>query len=529
MTHSLRPMLLVSIVCWLVITFYGIYFLAHMRSQKLVNLGIDLVGGYYLTLDVKVEEALKNELVSAAQSTIDKLKKEKKALPVAVSQIAKNSQSATQLFSSEYDAQQAYALIQNSTLPMQVSREGKALIYSFTSAQLHKIKADVLESNVSVLRTRLDALGAGEITIVPQGDRQIVVELPNVSDAQTAKSRIGTSAVLEIKEIYDYGSSEQELLAKYSNKLPEGTILIPGSKETAADGYYLVPRYAKITGKQLRDVRYGIASQDIISRGTPHIVILEFNATGGEKFYELTKANIGGQIAVIIDNKVVSAPQVKGAVTPGATPHIQGDFTQERAQELVTLLKSGSFIAPVEIVEERHIGPSLGQESIYRGLLSCAIALGLLLLFSIGVYKVAGIFAFVVLLYNLLLIMLGLARVPDATLTLPGIAGMVLTVGMAIDSSILIYERIKEELAAGSAMRNAVNTGFSGATGVILDANITTFIVGIVLYYFGSPAIQGFALTMMLGIISTLVTGLLLLRLLFTVSFDVFGFQKIKI
>lgn len=301
-------------------------------------------------------------------------------------------------------------------------------------------------------------------------------------------------------------------------------MIIPGRKEEA--GFYLVPTYAKVTGKQLRDARYVLRTDDLMSRRTPHVVQIEWKPEGAEKFYELTKDNVGKQLAIVLDNVVVSAPRVDEPIREIAT--ISGDFSAETAEELVALLKSGAFTAPVEVIEERHIGPSLGQESIHKGLLSCAIALGLLFLFSILVYKVAGLFAFIVLLYNLLLILFGLALVPDATLTLPGIAGMILTVGMAIDSSILIYERIKEELASGSSLRKAVDSGFNGALSVILDANITTFIIGAVLYWFGSPAIQGFALTLMIGIVATLITGLLLLKTIFNLYLDS-GAQTIKI
>ncbi len=204
------------------------------------------------------------------------------------------------------------------------------------------------------------------------------------------------------------------------------------------------------------------------------------------------------------------------------------NIVAQEAKELATMLKSGSFVAPVTFAEERTIGPSLGRESINKGLLSCAIAMILLLLFSLIFYKMAGLLAFIVLIYNLLLILLGLIWL-RATLTLPGIAGMVLTVGMAIDSSILIYERIKEELASGATMKKSVDIGFSDAMAVIMDANITTLIVGLVLYFLGTGPIVGFAVTMVLGIISTLVTGLILLRAVFSFVLNTLKVEKISI
>ncbi|MBA3954120.1 protein translocase subunit SecD [Candidatus Dependentiae bacterium] len=531
MTLSSRPLLLLNIAFWLAISAYGAYFLVHMKSKRLINLGIDLVGGLYLTLDVKVEEAIKNDLMSSMQLVVDKLKKDKKELP-GVPTVDAQKLIGTLTFSTSQAAFQARELARAHKINADITQEDKVLFFSFSQAQIEKVKNEAIESNISVLRTRLDALGSGEVTIIKQGDRHIVIELPNERDPEAAKARIGTAAVLEMKEVYDIAQTREDLLAKHNGKLPEGTTIAMGKPNIEGEDQtyfaYLVPAYAKITGKQLRDSRYLVDSQNFLTKSTPHQVGLEFNAAGAEKFYELTKANVGGHVAILLDNVVVSAPGVNGPIE-GGSGQISGNFTEKGAKELVALLKSGAFSAPVEVVEERQIGPSLGEESIHKGLVSCGIALVLLFLFSVVVYKVAGLYAFIVLLFNLLLILLGLSLVPDATLTLPGIAGMVLTVGMAIDSSILIYERIKEELAAGMSMRKAVNSGFAGATSVILDANITTFIVGVVLYYFGSPSIQGFALTMMLGILSTLITGLVLLKTLFNISFDIFGIQKIKI
>ncbi len=523
MTLSSRPTILLGALVWLSVTLGGIYLMYNIRHY--INFGIDLVGGTYLTLDVKIEEAVKNELLSTMQDLIDAAKKENKELPSAP---FINEQEAVGLlsFPSEAAAAQALKIYKAPASSMiKIVQDGKNLKFTLPKAQLDDLQREAIEGNISILRTRLDAFGAGEIGIVPQGTRRIGIELPNVTDPEKAKARIGTAAVLEMKAVYDQARTKEELLERYNGKIPEGT-MIAASKDDS--GFYLLPLFAKVSGKQLKDVRYDFSSDFLLTgQKTPHRVAIEFKPDGARKFYELTKENVGKLVAIVIDNVVVSAPAVNSAIDGGQAT-VSGSFSEESAKELVTLLKSGSFVAPVEVIEERHIGPSLGQESIYRGLLSCAIALGLLLLFSAIVYKTAGIFAFVVLLYNLLLILFGLALIPDATLTLPGIAGMVLTVGMAIDSSILIYERVKEELALGASLQKSVDAGFNGALAVILDANITTFIIGAVLYYLGSPAIQGFALTMMIGIVSTLITGLILLRWIFNFVLTL-GVRKIAI
>ncbi len=231
-------------------------------------------------------------------------------------------------------------------------------------------------------------------------------------------------------------------------------------------------------------------------------------------------------MAIVLDGEVISAPTINQAI--GSSGVIQGSFTTEEARTLAKLLKSGSFKAKVEFIEERQIGPTLGQESINQGLLSCLIGLALLLLFGVFYYRLSGVFSFVTLVYNLILLMMLMALM-RATLTLPGIAGMVLTIGMAIDSSILIYERIKEAIKDGMGISVAIEDGFSDAMWVILDSNITTFIVAAVLYYFGTGPIQGFAVTMMLGIITTLITGLFFLKSLFKFYVRTTHVQKLSI
>lgn len=240
----------------------------------------------------------------------------------------------------------------------------------------------------------------------------------------------------------------------------------------------------------------------------------------------LPAKNMGKMLAIVLDNMVISAPVIQAAIRSEGMITL-GSADINYAKELALLLRSGSFVAPVSFEEERQIGPSLGAESIRQGLISCLVGLGLLFLFSVFFYGFPGILAFIALIYNLLLILLGLSWL-NATLTLPGIAGMVLTVGMAIDASILIYEQIKEALAHGMPLRKAIQHGFSDAMVVILDANITTFIVGVVLFYFGTGPIKGFAVTMMLGIISTLITGLFFLRSLFSFILNTFNIQKLK-
>jgi len=399
--------------------------------------------------------------------------------------------------------------------------EDKTVRMTFKDAVAQRIREWAVQGNIHVLRTRLDKMGVGEITIAQQGEKNIVIELPNVDDPQKAKAMIGRAALLEIKLVERSAPSEDDILDEYDGEVPEDMEVVSG-KERGQKSYYLVPKHSDITGRLLKDAYAGFGGQT----GSEVVVHFKFNPDGGERFYELTRRNTGRNLAIIVDDVVISAPRVSTPI--GAEGYIHGDFTKESASELATLLKSGAFVAPVNFEEERRIGPSLGAESIRAGLLACALGLVLLFFFSLFIYKGSGFFAFLTLLYNLLLILLGLSFL-GATLTLPGIAGMVLTTGMAIDASILIFEKIREELLTGITERKAVGLGFSDAMTVILDSNITTFLVGIVLYKFGTGPIQGLAVTMMIGIVATLITGLFFMRSLFNLLFSVFDVQKISI
>lgn len=468
MTLSLKRILFSQLGVWFLITIFGVYFIFNLRNN--LNFGIDLVGGTYITLEVKTEALLEHERSLRSSS-------------------------------------------------------GKPL----TPSQEQDIIKNAVRDNIEVLRSRLDKSGVGEITIAAHGEKNILIELPNVHNPAQAKAMIGKSALLEVKLVEASAGSETELLEKYNGKLPEDRIIV---KESRARGYsnqpfityHVVPKFTDLTGKLLKSAQAGLSDQKSL-RVTP-IIAFEFKPEGGEKFYQLTKNNIGKPIALILDNEVITAPIANSPIRESG--QITGDFDMQEAKDIALMLRSGAFTAPVEVIEERHIGPSLGETAIHQGLISCLIGLGLLLLFSLFFYKTAGLFAFIVLLYNLLIILFALSWF-QAALTLPGIAGIVLSIGMAIDASILIYERIKEELASGASLKKAIDGGFSGALTVILDANFTHFLVAIVLYYLGAGPIQGFAVTMIIGIVATLLTGILLLRAIFNFYTTTLGIQKLSI
>ncbi|MDR3550222.1 MAG: protein translocase subunit SecD [Candidatus Babeliales bacterium] len=520
MQATARRFLFSGLSFWLAFVILGLYFIIPLR-QKL-RFGIDLVGGTYITLEVQTDKAVESELVETMQSLPTRLKANKLPVPTAKT-IEKNEIIVT--FDSAASAQDAVNFLKpemSRARAYEFSTDNNVVTMKLSSHRIEQIKKDAVRSNIEVLRTRLDQLSVAEITIAAQGEKNIIVELPDVSDPQQAKAMIGKAAKLEFKLVEKVGDTPEDILYELDGHLPKDKEILPGKNDGHGKGYYLVSKYTDITGASLKDASAGLGGKSQVEA----VVKFKFNAEGGQRFFALTSKNIGKRLAVVLDGVVVTAPQINSAIA--GEGEISGVRSSAEAHETAMLLKSGAFVAPVTFEEERQIGPSLGAESIRQGVLSCLVGLTLLFVFSLFYYRLAGLLAFTALIYNLLLILVGLAWI-RATLTLPGIAGMVLTVGMAIDASILIYERIREELENGVTLKKAVNTGFSDAMEVILDANITTFIVGVVLYKFGTGPIQGFAVTMMLGIISTLITGLFFLKSLFNFVIDTFHVQKMKL
>lgn len=526
MNSSLRTFLRSSFIMWIALFVAGFFylftfegFIPHLRKDR-IKFGIDLVGGTYITLGVQVDKALEIDLNDKVILLNKSLLKENFAIPLSHSI---HGNKAVLIFETYEQAKAAEEVLKREQ-ELVVSVDGQKLSMHFRDAYATKLRDAAVAGNIEVLRTRLDGLGVGEIPIAAQGEKNIIIELPNVDNPQVAKAMIGKPALLEIKLIERIGSSPEEILDAYDGDLPDGMIIIPGKSRSleGAKRYYLVPAFTDLTGRLLKNAYAGFGG----TMNSEPVVHFEFNPEGGEKFNELTRKNYNRQLAVIIDGVVISDPRVNEPI--GAQGIIHGNFTLESAAELSSMLKSGAFVAPVTFEEERQIGPSLGQESIRQGLLACLVGLLLLFVFSVVMYKLAGVFAVMALVFNLLLILIVLGAL-QATLTLPGIAGMVLTIGMAIDASILIFEKIREELHAGIPIGKAIHSGFSDAMEVILDSNITTFIVGIVLYKFGAGPIQGFALTLMVGIVATLITGLFFLRSIFSFFVYTLGMQKLKI
>lgn len=488
-------------------------------GKKDIRFGIDLVGGTYITLEVQSDDIVKNFFGDKIRAFDGALKAARIELDGKASLV---NDGLVYKFNTSGAANEAEAVLKSEEKYLKYHVDGSSLKISLPDALFSKLLSDAVDANIEILRSRFTSLS--EIHISKQGNSQIVVELPNVNDPHQAKIMIGKSAVLDFKLVEDSAASREALLAKYDYDLPEGTIIVPGQRRGAFEEkmYYLLPIYSPVSGKYFKHAQVGFGGE----MGTDLAVSFEFDEEGGKRFHELTSENIGKMLAIVLDDEVIQVASIKSAI--GSKGQISGSFKSEEASTLAKLLKSGAFKAKVNFVEERQIGPTLGQEAIHKGLMSCVIGLVLLLLFGILYYRLCGVFSFLTLVYNIILLLFFMALL-HATLTLPGIAGMILTVGMAIDSSILIYERIKEGIREGLSLSTAVEDGFSEAMWVILDSNITTFIVALVLFYFGTGPIQGFAVTMMIGIVTTLLTGLFFLKSLFKFYLRFFDIQKLSI
>jgi preprotein translocase subunit SecD len=479
-----------------------------------VKLGIDLQGGTYLVLSVGVEKAIENRLVKEHRHLEGLFKQE--GLKDKPASIKAEQTKMHYLFETEEQARVCYHFIKKHAPMLSAKQKDLETTVSLNPADEQNIRNGVVDQAVNVLQNRLNGFGVAGLIVQRHGERQIVVQLPGVSDPERVKSLITKTALLEFKMVEKMGSVE-DLLDEYDGDLPSDKMIVKGQKE--GDGAYLVSAYPDMTGDHISDANIGYDEYGRIQ------VTFGLDSAGATHFKRLTGDNIGRSLGIIIDNVMYSAPRIESAI--GSRGSIHGQYTAEEARDLSLVLRSGSLLAPLQFEQENRVGASLGQDSIEKGIWACLFGLLLVLLFSFFYYRAMGVFAMVALVYNLFLILLFLSYF-ESTLTLPGIAGMVLTIGMAIDASILIYEKIREDLNDGVSFRQAVKSGFNGAMMVILDSNITTFLAGLILFKFGGPAIKGFAITLMAGIIATMASGVFFLRSLITYILDLRGGRGFK-
>ena len=481
--------------------------------SNLVNLGLDLRGGAHLLAEVKVEDVYAQRLDAMWQEVRDILRAERNdigtirrqggrddQLRVKISKIAGMDKAISAV---ETLARPVASLSGVGSKDIEVSSDQEILIIEFSEAEKLALNTRTMEQSLEIIRRRVDEVGTREPTIQKQGERRILIQVPGIGSASELKTLIGTTAKLGFYKVIRQTSNANELGNARTQTLPardeEGV-------------FYVLDKTAVVTGEELVD-----AQPSFNQNGQPS-VSFRFNPGGARKFGNYTSDNVGSLFAIVLDNEVISAPQIREAIT-GGSGQITGNFSVQESSDLSILLRAGALPAPMRFEEERTIGPELGQDSIDAGKIACMIAFAAILIFMFLSYGLFGLFANIALIINVSLLF-GLLSIIGATLTLPGIAGIVLTVGMAVDANVLIFERIKEELKVAKTPYRAIELGYERAFSAILDANITTFIAALILFLMGSGPVRGFSITLGLGIITSVFTAIYVTRLLIAVWFD---------
>jgi preprotein translocase subunit SecD len=472
-----------------------------------LRLGLDLRGGIHWVVGVQLDNAIKQELEFVRKSIGEQLDEDGVVLE---SSTVENLQLT--LVPNALEDRAAVEAIANDTAILDVVDDTDgALVYALDERWTDEVRERTMAQVVEVLRRRIDdpQRGVPDSVITRQGRDRVMVQIPGEQiDRERARELLKSTGFLEFKIVEDADDSEELLKARFPDGYPPGMMIV---KQTDLEsgletGAFLVPKVPAMTGASLEHAQLSFDQQQ------RPIVEFRFNPEGGTLFGEITEANKGKRLAIILDKNVYSAPSIRSRITTRGM--IEGQFTSEEAADLAVILRAGSLSVPVVIEEERTVGPGLGQDSIESGAMACVVGLFVVLAFVAGYYRLSGGFASIALLANLVLLM-GLMSLFEATLTLPGIAGLVLTVGMAVDANVIIFERIREELRAGRSIKAAINTGFSKATWTVLDANITTLITAVILFQWGTGPIKGFAVTLSVGIVTSVFAALVVTRLLF--------------
>jgi len=487
--------------------------------HKKINLGLDLQGGMHLALEVDTAKAVEGQLERITQEIRDELRKEH-LRDVALTRVSGTKISAT-IQDPQILEKFNTLLIKNFDFLKRTSRTENGVstvILEITDAEAENTKRLAVDQALETIRNRIDQFGVAEPDIRRQGDNRILIQLPGISDPERAKDLIGRTALLEFKLVDDTHDVNEAI----KGNMPAGSEVLYKVEENAQTGNvtkvpFLLKKRTLLTGANLTNARV-----DFDQFNVPFVSI-SFDKRGARDFERITAENVNKRLAIVLDNTVASAPVIQEKIA-GGQARITGNFTLDEAKDLAIVLRAGALPAPVSILEERTVGPSLGADSIRKGLFSTLIGGILVVLFMIVYYKGSGIIADVALILNIPLIAGGLAAA-GATLTLPGIAGIILTIGMAVDANVIIFERIREELVLGRTVRAAVDAGFNRATLTILDANVTTLIAAVVLFQFGTGPVKGFAVTLSLGVIASMFTALVLSRLIFDY---ILGSRKIK-
>ncbi len=470
-----------------------------------IQLGLDLQGGMHLVLEVEAEKAAEGALERLCQDLEETFIKE--GIPITKPEKTQKTQFSFELLDLGLKKKMDKILEENFPT-LERMEKGTLIQLTLSPGEVAQIKKNAVDQALETIRNRVDEFGVKEPTIQRQGEDQIVIQLPGIKDPQRAIDLIGKTALLEFKLVDD----EHSLDSALKGNIPLGSEISWERYKDRETGEikripYLLKKKTLMTGEVLRG-----ASVKIGEFGEAYVA-LEFDGRGAKLFDRITQANVSKRLAIILDNNVYSAPVIQERIS-GGHAQISGRFTDEEARDLAIVLRAGTLPAPVTILENRTIGPSLGQDSIRQGIRSIVIGGMAVVLFMVIYYKVSGLVAVFALILNIILILAALIA-SGATLTLPGIAGILLTIGMAVDANILIFERIREEQRQGRTPRVSIENGYSRAFSAIFDSNLTTILTALILFYFGTGPIKGFGVTLSIGILASFFTAILVTRLIF--------------
>ncbi len=479
---------------------------AFYPPEEKIKLGLDLRGGIHLIMKVNTVDALLAVTDETAEAITERLDDDS----INFSNVERQAPGELTLTGLDINKDSEFRRIMDTAFPTWDLRREDAGNYALEMrrADVGLLEDDTVTQAIETIRRRIDALGVAEPVIAPHGatGNQILVQLPGFDDVARAKNLIKETAKLELKIVRSVGLSEEQLLG--GRPLPPGADIVPGvTDELGNQAYYLLDRVPIITGRDLKNASPGIDPET----SSPDISFT-LKPEAASKFQAETRENLGRQLAIVLDEEVLTAPTINGVIYDRG--QITGSFTTQSAYDLALQLRSGALPASLEYQEERTVGPSLGADSIRSGVGASLAGLAAVVLFILLYYKLSGINAVVALALNLL-ILLGALAYFSATLTLPGIAGVILTIGMGVDANVLIFERIKEEMRAGKTPRTAISAGFGKAFWTIFDANVTSLVAAAILFQFGTGPVQGFAVTLSIGLISNMFTAIFVSRFIF--------------
>jgi preprotein translocase subunit SecD len=479
-------------------------------AQRHIVLGLDLQGGSHILLEVDTK-AVRKEMLETLRDDVRRVLRDARigytglvvrgnGVEVRIREGANADQAQTKLFTLSQPL--GGLLSATGQRSLEITNEAGGLIrLTLTDPAIIERVRQAVDQSIEIIGRRINELGTVEPLIQREGTDRVLVQVPGLQDPTRLKQLLGKTAKLDFRMVDTGGSVEDAV----QGRVPPDDELLYGT--SAPKTPYVVEKRVLVSGGDLTDAQPGFDQ-----RSSEPIVSFRFNTSGARKFAEVTQQNVGKPFAIVLDNEVISAPVIREPIL-GGSGQISGSFTVQSANDLAILLRAGALPAPLTIIEERTVGPGLGADSIAKGKISSYVGAAMVVIFMLATYGLFGLFANIAVAINVCMIF-GVLSLLDATLTLPGIAGVVLTVGIAVDSNVLIYERIREEVRGGRTPINAIDAGFSRALATILDSNITTFIAAAVLFYIGTGPVRGFAVTLGIGILTTVFTAFTLTRLI---------------